>query len=70
VVNFVFWSFAVALAPVALGLVWKLAAGISHGIAVVFSGCLEHAEARKRLVIPETINLGLRSARASSSAMR
>jgi hypothetical protein len=67
VVNLVFGSFVVALTPVVLGLAWKLAAGISHGIAVVFTGCWEDAEQSKPLVIPAAIKVGLSSVKAHSS---
>ena len=42
--NFVVWSFVVALTPVALGWAWKLAAGISHRIALGYARAFEDVE--------------------------
>lgn len=44
VVNLVFWSFAVALTPIALGLAWKLISEIPHWIALGLSRVFEDAE--------------------------
>jgi hypothetical protein len=44
VVNLVFWSFAVALTPVAMGLAWKLVSEIPHWIALGLSRAFEDAE--------------------------
>jgi hypothetical protein len=43
-VDLVFWSFVVALTPVALGLAWKLVSGIGNWIGLVISRPFEDDE--------------------------
>ena len=43
-VDFVLWSFVIALTPVALGLAWKLVSGIGNWIGLVISGPFEKEE--------------------------
>jgi hypothetical protein len=46
VIGLVYWSFVVALTPLALGLAWKLVLGIQHATAHEFARVFEHAEPR------------------------
>jgi hypothetical protein len=72
VVDFVLWSFVIALAPVALGLTWKCFAGIlnlaADGLARAFDGAKPRAALRPLKVYPSSGSIAMSGRRGGRNA--
>jgi hypothetical protein len=72
VLDFVLWSFVIALAPVALGLTWKCVAGIlnlaADGLARAFDGAKPRAALRPINIYPSSGSISMSGRRGGRNA--